>query len=206
MTTEGELRDLDLEADLAAFLSEGFGDVVSIDDPPNIEDADGADRLLRRIGVMNRRKAELESFAANQRAQLAEWLDDRTAGIDGQIEWATRGIEQWMRSQNTLDERIKTVKLPHGETRIRPAQPRMVVDDVEELAAWLEANEHAELVKREPKVNASDVKAIADVGPDAAGAPDSDGYLPHRALLGDEVIPGVHYLVNPRKSFSFTPR
>lgn len=136
----------DLRDELDAFvLGDSDDDYESQPDetPPVPEDADGANRLLRRIRGFERLIDEAREVAFAELERIQKWYDDRTAGMRSQIAYNERSLEQWMRSEHAASGR-KTVKLPNGEARVREAKARIAVHDEQAtIVQFIESDQDA---------------------------------------------------------------
>lgn len=133
----------------AALAVEGDDDTVA---PPPPEDSDGANRLLRFIRYHERKLDEVREVVAKEMERLRNFRADREEIHLRAIDNAGRILEGWTRATIT-GTKTRTVKLPNGEVRLRPAKVQVATttDDDGEVARAL-AVMHPEWVGVEHKL------------------------------------------------------
>lgn len=148
-----------------------------------------ADRYLRRIAHLD--SAHLDEAAAVQAQvdELQRWLRARYEGYMAQRGWLSARLQRFHEALLSADPRIKTVKLPAGELRMRAQQPSWTFDALE-FVPW--AREHApDLVRTIPESQAVDV-AAAKKSLMVAEWHDTDGATETNVVsLDGEAVPGV---------------
>jgi phage host-nuclease inhibitor protein Gam len=205
---------MELAEQLDAYLA---GDNEQFDyagwEPPTeaipIEDEIAANRMLRRRGRIERKLRKIDEQCDAEISEINEWRAARKSGPLKALEWVNRSLEAFARGVHAKDDKTKTVTVRAGVLRLRPTQPRMVLDDgqTEQLVAFLEANKTG-LVEYDPKIDKSGLKKKLEVGAPTGEAPDAEGFAPHCALLtvaGEDkpvVVPGVTFL--KRVDLNFT--
>jgi hypothetical protein len=202
----------DLAADLAAF------DEAEIDvhePPPTLAGQEQANRLLRRMALLDAETEAVDRLAQAEIDRINEWRTARYRTIGGQTAWLSSSLEQFMRAHHAAGGGV-TLKLPNGELKLRPRTSQVVVDDGDAFVAWAAANGLTTTLTRLPdpparKPDATRLKQVTVIdkpvdvpegtptfalGP---GAPDPahEGRLLHAVMLGDEVVPGVRVSLPP---------
>lgn len=158
-------QDLD-EQDLAEFLAGPDPDYTADPEPP--QDADEANRRLRRLARIRADIAQVEETAARQIDRINEWAERRYEVLHGRARWEQEGLEMWHRAVLADDPNRKTISLPCGTLKSRVQQPVWVFDD-EAFIAW--ARENApELVRvPEPQVDKAAAKKALLALPEGGG-------------------------------------
>ena len=152
-----------------------------------IEDINAANWALRKISAAQAAIRERETLARAEVERVQQWLDGETQKLKGDIEFFEGLLHEYHQQELKLDEKRKTIKLPHGTLKMRAQQPDYQRDDVK-LKEWAEANKRDVLIPQPPKLDwASLKKAIRPV----------DG----KAIDVDtgEVIPGIAIVDRPPK-------
>lgn len=127
-----------IEQDLAEFLAGPDPDYDADPEPP--QDADEANRRLRRLARIRADIAQVEETAARQIDQINAWAERRYEVLHARARWEQAGLEMWHRAVLADDPNRKTISLPCGTLKSRAQQPVWVFDD-EVFCAW--AKEHA---------------------------------------------------------------
>lgn len=170
-------------------------DLTAVPEPP--QDAEDANRKLRRIAALRARLAEHDAFHQAETRRLDEWLDRVETPLRRQIRWLAEGLEMWHRAVLADDPTRKTISLPCGTLKARAQQPAWSFDD-EVFIAW--AVEHAPSLVRipepKPAVDRSATKQALGFDPGVDGA----GWA---VTAEGEVVPGVTVTVRP-PSFTVT--
>lgn len=211
-TTLYDTDDLDLARDLAAFLGDDAppDDWTPDDDvePPETRDPDAADRILRRLALIDVEASRIQSFAEREVELIQAWARRLLAGLDRTRDWNARSLEGWARANWSKPTTGHTWKFPHGEVSLRKAQPRLTVDALDDAGLDAVAAAIPAAVKTERKVVASEIKKIATAGEPGpvVGPPDADGYQAHAVMTAaGERVPGATLLVPTRLSFGAKP-
>lgn len=177
------------EQDLAEFLAGPDPDYTADPEPP--QDADEANRRLRRLARIRADIAQVEETAARQIDQINEWAESRYQVLHGKARWLEEGLEMWHRAVLADDPSRKSISLPCGTLKSRAQQPEWSFDD-EVFLPWAEV--HApELVKVQVRssVDRNAAKHAIVVLDDGRHIVSGTG----------EVVPGVTVTVRP-PSFS----
>lgn len=164
----------DLMEDLDAFV---VGDPEDEPDepPPVPEDAEGANRLLRRIRGYERLLERHRAIAFAELGRIQEWYEDRASGIQGSIRFAERSLEQWMRDHHAATGgKVKTVKVPNGELRVRPGSSRIGVLDEDAAIAEVVALERFSWVRTKEEIAKSKAGDWLVAGPTVVAGPARD--------------------------------
>lgn len=216
----------DPQADLAQRLGLELHDFSDGEgEPPPLEDADQANRILRTIAYFERERQQIVDLGSAELRRLKAWTEERVATVDARIAWHARSLEGWMAGQDRV-----TVKLPNGEVRTRPQQPKVVAllpenGDPDAQLDTLESLSIPGLLRTTREIAASAVAKMAEPGPIVADlvSPDPDREI-HCAVIpgvpavaadddplgiaADEVpartIPGVYFLVAKARKFGYT--
>lgn len=165
------MNDDDLHDELDAWLA---------DDEPErswqpVERADIEPKDERQVEAMLRKRARLldergriTTFVESQVKAMRSFESDRVSGIDDQLVWLDRGLEQFTRATLPPMKR-RSLPLFSGTLKLTaPGQPSLVVDDLGEFVAWATDNEHPErdeLLKRDVSVVKADAKRAFKLGP-----------------------------------------
>lgn len=121
-------------------------------DPEPPQDADQADKRLRRLAKVRSEMAQIGDHARAQIERINEWHARRVEVLAGRERWLAEGLEMWHRAVLSEDPSRKTISLPCGTLKSRVQQPVWEFDDDEFIAWALEQNRHPELVRiPEPK-------------------------------------------------------
>lgn len=175
-----------LEQDLDPEFMGDAPDLEAVPEPP--QDAEDANRKLRRIAALRARIAEHDAFHQAETRRLDEWLDRVETPIRREIRWLAEGLEMWHRAVLAEDPSRKTISLPCGTLKSRVQQPVWVFDD-EVFIAWAFDEQNApELVRvPEPKPQVDKAAAKKTLLVDA-----EHGGGDPLVLTGEgEVVPGV---------------
>lgn len=133
------------------------------DAPPELAlaDRDGANRHLGHIARLCRQEEIDAEVAAATLARLKAWVDERAAAIGTRIAYHEAILDRYHRAVLAIDPRLKTIKLPNGELRLRTQQPQWGFD-ADEFIPW--AQEHLPGAVRTPEPEPMvDVKAAKDL-------------------------------------------
>jgi len=162
-----------VEQDLDEFLAGPAPDFDADPEPP--QDADEADRRLRRLAKVRAEMAQIGEHARAQIARIDEWHARRVEVLAGRERWLVEGLEMWHRAVLADDPGRKSISLPCGTLKSRVRQPEWVFDD-EVFIAW--ASEHAPSLVRVPEPK-----------------PAVDRNAAKKALLTVEVGEGAHSIL-----------
>lgn len=161
--------------------------------PPEApQDADQADKRLRRLAKIRAAIARDEEHAASQIEQISAWLDARLSVHRKAERWEQEGLEMWHRAVLAGDPSRKTISLPCGTLKSR-TQPAVWEFDDEVFIAWA-ADNHDELLRRpEPKVSVD-----RNAAKKALIVPEPGDWLTAAPVTADgEIPPGVVVTVRP---------
>lgn len=182
-----------VEQDLNEFLAGPDPDYDTDPEPP--QDADEANRRLRRLARIRAQIREVEEQALGQIEQVKAWAECRYEVLHGRARWEQAGLEMWHRAVLADDPSRKSISLPCGTLKSVKQQPEWVFDD-EVFIAW--AREHAPSLVRVPEPKpavdrnaAKKALLTVEVGEGAHSILTEEG----------EVVPGVTVTVRP-PSFS----
>lgn len=122
---------MDLIEDLDAFVSElEHGDA----ERPTMDD-DLANRMLRRLRRQQITAAEIKLVARAERERIEEWERARLESVAADQAGIERMLDGYMR---VVEQRrkLRTLKLPNGELRLRPASTRVTIEDEDAFLEW----------------------------------------------------------------------
>lgn len=196
---------MDLIDDLERWLAgeEEFGDPDT--GPLDLADRAQIDRALYGIRLCELRAEGVSALARSRVDDIKLWEAKQLLVIAKRQRWLERGVTSWMRKATMLDPKLRTVKLPAGEVRIRPGKTRVDhIDDMTDAVYDTLEGIHAELVRRTPAVAAKVVADVAEPGEviDDWYAP--EGFTAHRAMLGKQPLPGIAILVPDEEPITYT--
>lgn len=184
--------DVDTIDDLDDFVEGAADELMDVND---VDVSVAIDRLLYKVRQIERRIDRDKALAKSRTDLIREWLEKRLAVHTGALVWPLRSLENLMREHNEATG-VKTVKVPAGEARIRPAQVTVEKVDAHSVVMWADTigvDGLAELfVEWEPKVPASIIKSWCVPGP-AVDGPDERGYQSAPAMFVPALV--VPYLV-----------
>lgn len=169
----------DLTEDLSRFIGDDDPDFEA--DPVAAESLEQASRWLRKIAVMDRKRAEVSRLADAERSRIAEWELEQTLPILKQREWLERSCLLLAAALRARDPRTASWSTPNGTLKTTRQQPEWVWDDPETATKWL--------LEYRPDL-------LADEKPAPARVPDKNAVkkaaeLPAKHAVGDEVTPMV---------------
>jgi phage host-nuclease inhibitor protein Gam len=114
--------------------------------PPAANTAE-ANRLLRRLRSAQRARDDVSDIAAHEYAVIKQWAADEYAKLDRVIDYITRSLEGWMRSEHELTG-IQSKHLPYGDVELRARLASIVVEDEDKAVEWLREREVVEAFAR----------------------------------------------------------
>lgn len=213
--------DLDPD-DVAAALALSDDEIPSDLDsaePLLIPDRRYANRVLRRLAILNDQQASLiadadaeiaalDALVGPEKDRIHEFLEDRVHGIERLRAWLLHGLEGWTRAVAAADPKAVTTKVTGGEVRLRKNPDRLVIVDPVLVAKIMpEAVKPAE-------VQVAVVKAATGPGTAPYAPPEGspalepvEGYEARVAVTASgDVLPGVAYLVAKVKRFEWDAR
>lgn len=187
-----------IEQDLDEYLAGPDPDYDTDPEPP--QDADEANRRLRRLARIRADIAQVEETAARQIEQVNAWAERRYEVLHNRARWEQDGLEMWHRAVLADDPSRKTISLPCGTLKSRVQQPVWDFDD-ETFIAWALEQDYATPLVRVPEPKPAVDKAAAKKAliTQIEGAAPGE---PRPAVTPEgEVVPGVTVTVRP-PSFS----
>lgn len=104
---------------------------IMVDDPSDLV---AANRMLRLVARFEREQAQVNRTADADVAVAERWRARELARLGRKLDYLRRCAELWMRAHAQV-AKTRTVKLPWGELRLRPARERVEVDVDEFVAA-----------------------------------------------------------------------
>jgi phage host-nuclease inhibitor protein Gam len=202
------MDDDELERDFDAFFADEitFGDDgESVEPPTNV---DQANAMLRRLSSTQREIDRVLTFAAEQRAKIETWAEDRTAGARREIDRLNRALEGWMRGVHEAEPRRKSVNLPFGTVKLTSHRQLPKVIGGEAFELWALANKRDTLLKTERKPIMDAIGKATKAGPKLDNVTDGgvewERWQAVDAETG-EPIPGVEYRREVSDSFKANP-
>jgi hypothetical protein len=203
----------DIERELADFLAgESWPDEDEHGDPVPVQSLEKANDILRRLKWLTEERDNILASTADEIARIQQFRDDRVAGVNREIAWGERSVENFMRSLNEAKPRVKSQKLSNGVLKLTKPSERVTVVDEKAFLEWcgvvfpeptvpdgekpqpIVANlAHPEFVRLKPEPAKSVVKAQLTKGVEEPGL---DGTVTAALLLdlgedGIEIVPGV---------------
>ncbi len=124
--------------DLLDDLDRYVGDFDGGEEHEPTMDRDRANRILRRIRWRERERSQVAAVAKAERDRIDAWERDRLESIDTDVAAAERVLEGFMRAVGER-ERMRTLKLPNGELRLRPPRPKVTIEDTDAFLVWAQA-------------------------------------------------------------------
>lgn len=170
------------------------------------DDLDQADRWLRGMRAVMRRRDRFLTVANRRRAELDARVAEVVGPMDDSIARLELALAQFHAAVLTRDPLATTVKLPHGELSTRGAGVDWVVEDEEAFRTWLKNNRPALLVAQEApeaQLDRNGMKAAFAEG--AVISPKKGGQRPldDEGKVVDpktgEVVPGLKIVAKERK-------
>ena len=141
--------------------------------PYEISDQSGAIWALREIKMIEQRRQEAKETAMNEADKIMKWYEQVSQKADNEREYFDGLLLGYMNRLRQEDPKLKTVKLPGGELRVRKQQPRFEYDD-EAVMAWAE-QWLPQVIQTKRAISRQDVKQyIKDTGEVVPGVTVSD--------------------------------
>jgi hypothetical protein len=137
-----------------------------------------ADQMLSAVSVVEGQMADVNDLVEKEIRLLEEYRSNELSRLDKKRSWLTWNLEQFIRSTGE-----KTIRLPHGQLKIRKGRDRVAVVSLEKL---LEVGPALGLVRTVPEQLTPDIQAI----------------LTHIKNTGN-IPPGVEFIEADTK-FSYT--
>lgn len=97
-----------------------------------------ANWALRKIKQLQDKMDANADLAAEEIAKVEAWEKEVNEGLHQSILFFTGLLEQYHRGVYAKDPEAKTIKLPHGQLKMRAQQPEFRRDN-DKLLAWLES-------------------------------------------------------------------
>lgn len=159
-----------------------------------VTDKDSASWVLRKIAKIEAAKTENRHLAAQQIEplmtevqQIQDWTCTENNKLDKQIEFLKSLLYPYHKKVLADDPKAKTIKLPHGELKMRSQQPEFVRDD-DRLVSFLVENGLSQYVKVKTSPNWADFKRSTVV---------DNGKVIHKD--SGQVVEGVEVQEKPEK-------
>lgn len=122
-----------------------------------VTDKSSAEWVMRKIAKLQEQVIENNKVAREQLAPLEverqfilAWEETELSMIIKHQDFLKSLLEPYHRMILKADPKAKTIKLPHGEMKIRSRQPEIKVDN-EKLVEWLDEGDMGEFINRTPK-------------------------------------------------------
>jgi hypothetical protein len=198
--TMTDARDLDGELGY-----EPPSDLDESTEPAPLEDADQANRMMRRLRATEREATEVADLAAASIAQVTAWRDERLGVLGRTIAWCHRSLEGWMRATYERTGR-QSVKLPAGTVALRKSPTRVefpAIESAEAAAEWMTRGD--ELVTTKWSLAKREASKIVKPGPLLEQQPMED-YTAHQGMTeAGEALEGVIVFV-PKVALGFSAK
>lgn len=179
------------------------------------DDAEQADRMLWVLRRVRQRIAEVEYTASMRKAQIDTWAAEQREQLDARMDYITAGLEQWAHAERERTGR-QTVKLPAGTLKLTARRQSVVIEEPrseETVGAVGALVPDAVVTKLEVQATPLRTKGI-QAGDPIEGYENPEGYVAHTAVLPSEdtdghggfvEVPRVAVLVpaDGREGFSF---
>lgn len=214
------MNDDDLDAELDAYLdAQQEADLAAL--PEFVSRTAAGDTVRHEVLLDERRVSGLlakrqrlvdERERVHRRAweriqPITAWAEDRTSGIDEQVAWIDRNLEQYARTALPQMGR-KSLPLPAGTLKLTaPGAPSVDVIDEGEFVAWClddDYPERDELLRRTVAVEKAEVKRRARVGPRDDALCDDEREVYYAVDVHGQRIPGVRLSTPVKPRFSVT--
>lgn len=95
-----------------------------------------ANWALRKIKQLQGKMNANTDLAAEEIAKIETWEKEVNGELQRSIDFFSGLLEQYHRGVYAEDPNIKTIKLPHGQLKMRAQQPEFVRDN-DKLLGWL---------------------------------------------------------------------
>lgn len=200
-----------IESDLDEFTEAGsWPEPDEHGEPTPVADATAVAGVVSRLKRLTEERAQIVDVAQAQIDRIVAWRDDRSAGIDRDIAWGERSIENFMRTYAASSHK-KSLPLPDGTPKLSAGREKVeVVDDAAFLSWALGIDVETptitpDLVPAHPEVlrvtYAPNKTAL--IGLARGKKMTEDGIEIHLLSLPDgEMVPGVEIRRNATDSFS----
>lgn len=204
-----------IEADLAEFIEgETWPEPDENGEPTPLPDPTSVSGVLRRMKRLDREAAQINEVAGNEIMRIQRWRDDRLAGIERDVSWANKALENFTRLFCEATKK-KSLALSDGTLKLIPPRDRVVVVDEDEFMAWALTGDpadpdttvaHPEVVRIKYAVDMVAIKKIEQpTQPERAGTdPANPTFVRPVVLPGGEVVPGVVIERNALAGFNVT--
>lgn len=140
-----------------------------------VTDKSSAEWVLRKIAKLHAEQTENTKIANDQIEPLAEevqkiraWEQAENNKIQNNVNFLSSLLEPYHRMILEADPKAKTIKLPHGELKIRKQQPEIIKND-DLLLVWLESSKLEQYIKVEKKPQWGELKKNVEF-PEGGGA------------------------------------
>lgn len=134
-----------------------------------------ANWALRKIKQLQEKMDANADLAAEEIARIEMWEKEVNEGLHQSILFFTRLLERYHRGVYEENPDIKTIKLPHGQLKMRAQQPKFVRDD-DKLLAWMKKewpDIHPYYIKITERPDWKDLKDFLEVCGDKMVDPES---------------------------------
>lgn len=168
---------------------------------PAPEDSHTADRYGRKIARLKAEHATAMARYDELLRELEAWRDDVVGGLDRQIQYLERVLEDWARANGATSQ----IKLPHVTVKTQKGRTSVVVTDLDALIAWVVNHEdptitYADYMRVQVEAKKSALAKLLNLSELAGEKPDE---MP--AVIGGpgdgEIVPGVK-MVNPGRWYA----
>lgn len=195
----------DLGDDIAEFATSQPGGSYDAGEQSAPLNAEQANWMIRKARSLERQRSQIMERADAERRMIDAWCQDRTSGIERELERIGRALEGWMRGTFEMTGAV-TQKLPAGELWLREPQRSVVVTSDAELVPWLIQHGLADAVKVTEAAMKTPVGEHVEAGDVIPGDAGPDHEYRQAVLARDGgpavVVPGVMLRVPKRKTFT----
>lgn len=183
-------NELDGQISLDDYLTQLDGPLEEGETDMGLDDV-WANRMLRELGIVEKRIKANTDMATSERAKITMWETSVNEPLQNRAVWLRARIEDYAAYAREQEDR-KTISLPFGRVASTPKQAEWVIGP--EFIGWAKQSGIADLIRYpEPQPNRSAVKS--------ALIADSDG---NAVTLEGELVPGV--TVTPVTGYNVTIR
>ncbi|MCT4593145.1 MAG: host-nuclease inhibitor Gam family protein [Anaeromicrobium sp.] len=123
-----------------------------------VEDKGQVEWCLRKVQALQAEIKDNNTLADQEIMRINKWREDENKKAEDSINFFKGLLEEYMRSVNAEDEKVRSMKLPHGIIRLKKQQPEFKFHE-EKTIAWLKEN-YPDKIKIVEKFSKTDVKKI----------------------------------------------
>ncbi len=133
-------------------------------------DLEQADYLLMAIVRLENKMSDVNSTADRELLMINEWRNKELTRLDKKRSWLTWNLEQFIRQFGE-----KTIRLPHGDLKLRKGRDRAVIVDE---AIFLPVGKKLNLLRTVPESTTPDLRAVIEWIKKTGDIPDGVEFIP----------------------------